>query len=304
VLGAAIIAVTLGLSAVAYGVVHATGRSTPMSAQTALPKDTGTGTSAAPSPSPSLSPSPTVDQDAIAATQRSIQSYLASKGRHAAVGALDLVTGAQVVYNPTLQFETASIVKADILSTLLYQLQKRNSHLSASQRALATRMITQSDNNAASALWTQIGRGTGLAAANKVFGFTRTIPGKSGSWGLTKTSVSDQLKLLQVLTKSSSPLSAASRAYILGLMSHVESDQRWGVPHAAGSAATAVYVKNGWLSRSADGFKWIINTIGRIVEPGHDWLVVVLTNFNATMSGGITVVQKAADLAVDGLSEG
>jgi hypothetical protein len=74
--------------------------------------------------------------------------------------------------------------------------------------------------------------------------------------------------------------------------------QRWGVPDAAGSQATAVYVKNGWMTRSTEGGKWVINSIGRIVEPGHDWLIAVLSNYNPTQSSGIMLVQHAADLAV------
>jgi len=42
-------------------------------------------------------------------------------------------------------------------------------------------------------------------------------------------------------------------------------------------------------------------TIGRIVEHGHNWLVVVLSNYNKTMDGGVGLVQKSADLAIDGL---
>ncbi|HKT05693.1 MAG TPA: serine hydrolase [Rugosimonospora sp.] len=303
VLGLAVLVVTLGSSAVAFGMFHHKKAS-------ASPQH-----SSAPSPSPTPSPSPVASVSPLASASPTtgqaapenvsdvysrLAAYLAPRGKHAAAGIVDLNTGARVLYNSGQQFETASIVKVDILSTLLWQLQNHNGHLSDSQRSLATSMITQSDNNAASALWTQIGRGTGLAAANKAFGLTHTTPGADGSWGLTRTTVADQLRLLTVVS-TAGPLSAASRAYLLGLMNKVVKGQRWGVPSAAPADASAVYVKNGWLARSADGYRWIINTIGRIVADGHNWIVVVLSNYNTTMSGGISLVEKAANLAVGGL---
>jgi hypothetical protein len=47
-------------------------------------------------------------------------------------------------------------------------------------------------------------------------------------WGLTSTTVDDQLRLLADLTSRNSPLSAQSRFYELGLMRHVAADQGWG----------------------------------------------------------------------------
>jgi beta-lactamase class A len=252
------------------------------------------------SPSPSPSPSPSRVDPAIA-VQAQVAQYLASSGTHASLALLDLTTGERIGYQDSVQFETASIVKVDILSTLLYQRQQAGGGLSTSQKATATKMITQSDNDAATSLWNQIGATSGLAAANRVFGLTQTVPGTNGQWGLTKTTASDQIRLLQMLTNASGPLNQTSRDYVLGLMNKVESGQRWGVPDAAAKQSTAVYVKNGWLSRSTENYEWIINSIGRIVEPGHDWLVCVLSSYHPSMSAGVTQVEHAADLAVNGL---
>src|SRR6185503_11972188 len=111
--------------------------------------------------------------------------------------------------------------------------QNSDGHLSETQKSLATKMITMSDNTAASALYSQLGGATGLTAANKAFGLTSTTPGPGSTWGKAHTTVADQLTLLKVLTAESSPLSTASRAYELGLMSQVTKEQRWGVPAAA-----------------------------------------------------------------------
>jgi hypothetical protein len=90
----------------------------------------------------------------------------------------------------------------------------------------------------------------------------------------------------------------------LGLMSRVESDQRWGVPTAAGPDASKVYNKNGWYPFSDDGGTWTINSLGEIVENGHTYLVAVLSNGNATQGGGEALVGSAATVALTSLAGG
>ncbi|GIH15864.1 hypothetical protein Raf01_40360 [Rugosimonospora africana] len=235
------------------------------------------------------------------AARAQVAAYLAQYSSHASFALLDRVTGEKILYQESHAFETGSIVKVDILAALLWQEQQSGTGLSPAQQQLATKMITESDNDAASALWNQIGEESGLAQADAVFGLTETSPGTNGYWGLTTTTATDQLRLLELIADPAGPLNADSRAYLLGLMSQVDGEQRWGVPDAAAGRATEVYVKNGWLARTTDDDRWIINSIGRIVEPGHDWLIVVLSNDNATQDSGIRLVQHAADLAVQNL---
>jgi beta-lactamase class A len=238
--------------------------------------------------------------DASAAVAASVQTYLKSQGDQSAVAVLDATTGAQLAVNADAGFHTASIVKVDILATLLLQRQAAQG-LTANEQSLAFDMITKSDNAAATSLWNEIGSASGLAAANRTLGLTETTPGSGNSWGHTTTTANDQLRLLQALTSASGPLDATSRGYVLNLMSQVEDDQDWGVPAAASAQATGVYVKNGWMDDSSDDGLWVNNSVGRIVEPGHDWLVVVLTSGNTSESSGINVVEHAATLAVSGL---
>jgi beta-lactamase class A len=237
---------------------------------------------------------------ASAAVAASVQTYLKGQGYRSAVAVLDTTTGAQLAVNADAGFHTASIVKVDILATLLLKRQAAQG-LSADERSLASNMITKSDNDAATSLWNKIGGASGLAAANRTLGLTQTTPDSGGSWGMTTTTASDQLRLLQALTSASGPLNATSRGYVLKLMRQVNDDQDWGVPAAASAQATGVYVKNGWLDDDTDNGLWITNSVGRIVEPGHDWLVAVLTSGHTGKSSGINVVEHAATLAVGGL---
>jgi beta-lactamase class A len=252
----------------------------------------------APAPFPAAPRAADALPDPAATVRAALAGYLTGRRTHAGIAVHDRVTGVMVGYNDVLRFRTASVVKMDILATLLWQAQRARRQLTASQRHLASEMIIRSDNEAATALWNAIGGASGLAQANRAFGLTQTTPNRAGNWGSTTTTAADQVRLLAVLTNPEGPLSAASRAYELGLLGRVESGQRWGVPRAAGTGATAVYVKNGWLPSTADRGRWIVNSVGRIVEPGHDWLVAVLSDHHPTQGTGIAIVEHLASTAL------
>ena len=209
-----------------------------------------------------------------------------------AVGVTDQATGVTAIYHGTKSFDTASIVKADILAVLLLHLQRAGESIGAAGRQLAARMIEDSDNAAASALWNAVGGGPGLEAGNAVLGLKQTVPGPGGYWGLTTTTVADQLRLLADLSFSRSPLSAAARGYELSLMRDVEAGQNWGVTKAA-STGTRPAVKNGWLPVGPQGL-WVINSIGVISHAGHQLAIAVLSAGNPSQSAGISLVQAAA----------
>jgi Beta-lactamase enzyme family len=209
-----------------------------------------------------------------------------------AVGVIDTSTGATAVYHPARHFHTASIVKVDILAALLLQHQRARTQLSNRQADLAVAMIEDSSDTAANQLWTAIGGAAGLQAADGALRLSHTVA--SAYWGLTSTTVIDQLQLLRDLT-SASAIDSAGRDYVLGLMAGVQAGQQWGVP-AAATPGTGFAVKDGWL---ADPQLWAINSIGVIDHRGHELLVVVLSKDNPTEAGGIAMAQAAAVAAAD-----
>jgi beta-lactamase class A len=219
-----------------------------------------------------------------------------------AAGVIDAASGAVAVFHGGRLFHTASIVKVDILATLLLQHQRAGTPLSKRERMLAAEMIENSDNLAATDLWDAIGRAGGLRKANRKLGLRNTTPGEGVYWGLTSTTVDDQLRLLADLTSRKSPLSARSRSYELGLMRHVEADQAWGVT-AAATPGTRSAVKNGWLP---DGSytTWVINSIGVIHEDGHEILVAVLSKDQPSESAGIAQAEAAARAVVSAIIHG
>lgn len=168
---------------------------------------------------------PSADRTALL-TER-MRAVPVAPGAEVSVAVLDLDSGERAAYG-TGSFDTASIVKVDILAALLLQAQDADRRLTAREKTCATAMITNSDNASASALWDVIGRADGLDAANDRFGLTATEGGDGALWGLTRTTAADQLTLLQQVFGDGSLLGAASRTYLQGLMGEIADGQRWG----------------------------------------------------------------------------
>jgi beta-lactamase class A len=221
-----------------------------------------------------------------------IQAALAGRGDEYAVTVFDRTRWVTCRLNEGHRFHSASVVKATILAALLRWHQETGRPLTSNEKYLATLMITQSDNNAASALWDELGHARIQHFLN-LARMTETILGSGGYWGLTEITARDELTLLRLLTKSNAVLSDYSRNYELGLMSKVVSWQRWGTPAGAPSGIT-VHVKNGWLPESVGG--WHINSIGAFNGHGRDYMMAVLTDDNPSMAYGVTTIERVAEV--------
>ncbi|MFF3513080.1 serine hydrolase [Streptomyces sp. NPDC002573] len=212
-----------------------------------------------------------------------------------AVLSLDGTGREPTVHGDDTPYDTASIVKVDILATVLLQAQDAGRTLTPQEVTRAEAMIRHSDNDSATALWQQIGQAPGLEAANKRLGMATTKGGPGLLWGLTQTTARDQIRLLRaVFDTGSTALNEDSREYIRTLMTRIEDDQAWGVSAATKSGWA---LKNGWLQRTATRL-WDVNSIGQITVDGHRYLVAVLSNGSPSMKEGITLVEGEARSAV------
>jgi len=227
-----------------------------------------------------------------------LASEIRDDGGHFAVAVDDLTTGSQLAYGGTEEFVTASIVKVDILVTLLYQAQEAGQALTGEDQDLATTMIENSDNDSASDLYDDVGGAEAIDDANRVCGLSETTVGTDGYWGLTNTTVDDQIRLLRVVFTSPSQLSSASQDYIQSLMSQVEAGQQWGVT-AAADPGTRFMVKNGWLPNPS---LWEINSIGEVTSDGQRMLIAVLSDDNASEDSGISLVEDVARSAASAMT--
>jgi hypothetical protein len=197
---------------------------------------------------------------------------------------------------------TASVVKLQLLESLLLSRQRAGRGLSDDEVDTVTAMIEQSDNAAAETVFWTIGGRDAVVSLEKPLGLspTKTAPGADDYWGLTTTSAQQEVVLLRNLVKSDSPLSGANRRFVLRLMRHVEDDQAWGVS-AAASAGTTPAVKNGWLGVSDDGDRWAVNSAGVITVDGHTVLVAVFTQHGDDFASGVERVEQLARAVVAAL---
>lgn len=215
-------------------------------------------------------------------------SYLAHSNDGLTAAVYDAATGYTSVYRAGVAEDTASIMKVDILATLLAQAQASDTTLSPDQQETAEDMIEESDNDDAQDLWDAEGGAAAVASFNAEAGLTQTTPDAAGYWGLSTTTAADQVQLLKKIAYPNTLLTDASRDYALDLMTNVDPSQAWGVSAGVARGVT-VAIKNGWLPLDAGG--WQVNSIGSIDGDGRDYLIAVLTNANSTEQQGIDTIE-------------
>jgi hypothetical protein len=255
-----------------------------------------TATPAATVPPVATTKAPTVP--AVLSTA-AVRRYLAGRSGNISAAVINLATGATSLWRPGVEEDTASIVKVDILATLLHEDQVAHTALSEEDGELATGMIEDSNNDDATDLWDDVGQNTAIAAFDRLVPLTATVPGTDGYWGLTTTTAADQAALVRELAVPGNVLDTASRQYELGLMDNVEASERWGVTGGI-PAGVPVALKNGWLPLDASddnhGGGWQVNSIGWVHGDGRNYVLAVLTNGSATEGYGIDTIEGLSSL--------
>ncbi|OHV48243.1 serine hydrolase [Pseudofrankia sp. BMG5.36] len=248
------------------------------------PPTTASGPPAAAEPDPSFAP-------VLAAEFR---SYLATRPGAVSVALYDRATGLTVDVTNSARngWETASTVKLDILTALLTKTGE-SGQLTAGQLRLARPMISISDNGSASALWRAAGAQSGMNAFFRGLGMTATTAGRSGAWGLTKTTAYDQLRVLRAVSYPDSGLSPNAMATATGLLDTVIPSQRWGLT-AGVPAGVSVEIKNGWLPY---GGGWVINSLAHVHGAGKDYIMAAYTRDSRTMAIGVETISGLSRLA-------
>ncbi|WP_433242783.1 serine hydrolase [Actinomadura nitritigenes] len=221
---------------------------------------------------------------------RRITAALAGRTGTESVAVYDRERGVRCGVLAGRRYDSASVVKAAILAALLREAAAEHRPLTASEDALATRMITRSDNRAASALWRSVGPGR-LDRFLRKAGMAHTALDPAGHWGLTRTTAADQITLLRRLTEHNALLTDDARAYELGLMHRVIASQRWGTT-AGTPAGITWHVKNGWLPRH--GEEWRVHSVGAFTGRGEHYLIAVLTQGAPTMAYGVETIERVA----------
>jgi hypothetical protein len=223
---------------------------------------------------------------------RDIDAKLTGRASTIGLKEIDSKTGVTCTYHPTWHFYAASAIKATILGALLRMAQEQGRHLTATERSRAWLMITQSNNDAATELWDEVGMRRMQHFLN-LAKMKQTVLAQA--WGLSLLTAHDEILLLSLLSGPNRILSEHSRVYAQYLMSKVISSQRWGVP-AGAPASVKVHVKNGWLPYPVSS-NWEINSIGFFVtrKPYRNYEIAMLTHANSSMAYGIDTIEDAAE---------
>jgi beta-lactamase class A len=224
---------------------------------------------------------------------QAIDAQLAGRLSSVGLKETDTKTGITCTYHQSWHFYAASVIKVTILAALLRKAQEQHRHLTASERRLAWLMITQSDNDAATALWDDVGFSHMQHFLNLAKMKQTNL---AQAWGLSLITAHDEVLLLKVISRRNRILSKASRGYARYLMANVIASQRWGVP-AGAPASVKVHVKNGWLPYPVSS-DWQINSIGFFTgrRPHRVYIIAMLTHANPSMAYGIETIEDVAQV--------
>jgi hypothetical protein len=184
---------------------------------------------------------------------------------------------------------SASVVKTLIATRLLL-----TDRMSPVNRALAWKMITQSDNAAADTLYARVGRDRllpALAAHYDLPGLG-TPPTEPGLWGTTQITARGLARFYGAVRQDPRVWPWLGRA-----MHHYASYSSAGEPNAWGVAAAApgAAIKNGWLLYRS---RAVINSTGVV---NHDRYAVAILSEGASgryYSAGEAVVSRQATLLI------
>jgi hypothetical protein len=142
-------------------------------------------------------------------------------------------------YRPDHVEWSASVVKAMLMVTYLDEPSVAHRNLNGADRALLDPMITQSDNNAATAVRAIVGNGGLQALADRVGmrHFATAV-----IWGETQITAADQTTFFLHIERYIAPRHVA---YAMHLLASIVPSERWGVAEVA-PRGWALYFKGGW----------------------------------------------------------
>jgi hypothetical protein len=182
-------------------------------------------------------------------------------------------------YNTSKRFVTASVVKAMLLVAYL----RGHRILSATSRTTLTNMIHVSDNNAATTIYRAVGD-RGLRAVAKAAGMKHFSV--SVSWGRARLTPADQARFFAGMDAL---IPVKHRTFARYLLSHISSDQSWGIPAIARPRGWRVFFKGGWRTTSAGQ---LVHQVARLERKGSGTMAIaVMTDGDPSMAYGIATIR-------------
>jgi hypothetical protein len=180
----------------------------------------------------------------------------------------------------SVQYSSASLVKAMLLVAYLDQSGVRHRRLHGSERHLLGPMIRISDNDAASAIYSRVGP-AGLVRLAHRAGMRRFVA--NPAWGGCQVTARDQARFF---FRIRTLIPARHRSYALGLLGRIVSYERWGIPHAS-PARWRVYFKGGWF-KDPDG--WRVHQAALLEWGDRHISIAILTRGSPSLGYGAATI--------------
>jgi hypothetical protein len=197
-----------------------------------------------------------------------------------------------------------SSFKVPIVATLM-----RQGTLSNEEMEQARAAITASDNEAAAALFADLG--SPRAAAKAVESTLRDSdypthvetapppPGAVSSWGQTEWTLANSAGFYRALACGQIGLDSSDTDEIIGLMSEVVSEQQWGLG-SAGAAIPGAAIKAGWGPNGSESGPYLVRQSG-ILRDGRSGVAVTIAAEadSGSFEGGVQVLDQVAEWVRD-----
>ncbi len=188
-------------------------------------------------------------------------------------------------------FQSASLVKALILAAELQRLADAGERLDPAAAAELRRMITVSDNDAATAVFERVGADGVDAIAHRTG--MRDFR-SSTSWGASAISAADAAIMFDDLGRA---FPERFEKFGLGLLGSIVAEQSWGIPRVASERGWSVRFKGGWRL-DPDG--QIVNQAAELRRGGVSRSIAVLSDRQPSMTYGIETVEGVAARVLGG----
>ena len=215
----------------------------------------------------------------LAARAASTSAWLSGRAGVAGFTLIDTATGTSYGGgSPDAVIRTASVIKVPIAMTLISKVNAKGRALTAAEQSDLRLMITQSDNNAATRLWNEVGGSSAVVGLMHSLGAsanTRADAGSPSAWGFTLTTSRDLAVVLGKLAQG--VLGPSGTSVILSLMHQVIPSQSWGIAAAVPGSA----IKNGWYPEPTT---WRVNCLG--IVQGTRYALAVMTRYPIGLGQG------------------
>jgi hypothetical protein len=185
------------------------------------------------------------------------------------------------------RFNTASVVKAMLLTAYLRRLDRLGQHyIDARSNSFLYPMIHVSDNDAATRCWSIVGD-AGLRSVAAAAGMTDFSV--SGDWGTAELSPADQARFFFIMDSLIPPEFVS---YARFLLSTVEPSQTWGIPPVARPLGYQTFFKDGSEPTSLGQ---LVHQVDRLEGHGCTFAIAVMTDGDPTMLYGERTISGVAE---------